>query len=99
MRILLAEDDVPLGTWLSRALEQGGIQVEWVADGLLADRALQAGDYDAVVLDLGLPRLDGAAVLDRLRRRDQRLPALVLTARDTLQDRVRWTCSPRPWRC
>lgn len=77
MRILLAEDDVPLGTWLSRALEQGGIQVEWVADGLLADRALQAVEH----------------------RRDQRLPALVLTARDTLQDRVRWTCSPRPWRC
>lgn len=89
MRILLAEDDLPLGTWLCKALEQAGIQAEWVTDGALADRALQDHDYDAVVLDLGLPRMDGATVLERLRGRDQRLPALVLTARDTLQDKVR----------
>ena len=68
MRILLAEDDHNLGTWLSRALEHAGIQVEWVNDGRLADRALQQHDnYDALVLDLGLPGLDGQAVLQRLR--------------------------------
>lgn len=87
MRILLAEDDHSLGTWLCRALEHAGIQVEWVSDGRLADRALaQEGDFDAVVLDLGLPGLDGQAVLQRLRERDQRLPALILTARASLDD-------------
>src|SRR3989344_5886690 len=78
MRILLAEDDHNLGTWLSRALEHAGIQVGWVNDGRLADRALQQHDnYDALVLDLGLPGLDGQAVLQRLRDRDQRLPAVL----------------------
>jgi two-component system response regulator TctD len=89
MRILLAEDDPSLGTWLSRALEHAGIRVEWVNDGRLADRALQQHDnYDALVLDLGLPGLDGQAVLQRLRDRDQRLPTLILTARASLDDRV-----------
>lgn len=88
MRILLAEDDHHLGTWLSRALEHAGIQVEWVNDGRLADRALQQNDHDALVLDLGLPGMDGHAVLQRLRARDQRLPALILTARDSLDQRV-----------
>ena len=96
MRILLAEDDHNLGTWLSRALEHAGIQVEWVNDGRLADRALQQHDnYDALVLDLGLPWLDGQAVLQRLRDRDQRLPALILTARDSLDERVRSLASAR----
>ena len=89
MRILLAEDEHSLGTWLSRALEHAGIQVEWVSDGLMADRALQHADHDALVLDLGLPGLDGHGVLQRLRERDQRLPALILTARDSLDERVR----------
>jgi two-component system, OmpR family, response regulator TctD len=90
MRILLAEDEHSLGTWLSRALEHAGIQVEWVNDGRLADRSLQQHDnYDALVLDLGLPGLDGHAVLQRLRDRDQRLPTLILTARDSLDERVR----------
>ena len=53
MRILLAEDEHSLGTWLSRALEHAGIQVEWVTDGRLADRALQQSDYDALVLPGG----------------------------------------------
>ncbi len=88
MRILLAEDEHTLGTWLSKALEHAGIQVEWVDDGRLADRALQQRDHDALVLDLGLPGLDGHAVLQRLRERDQRLPALILTARDSLDERV-----------
>lgn len=55
----------------------------------MADRALQHADYDALVLDLGLPGLDGHGVLQRLRERDQRLPALILTARDSLDERVR----------
>lgn len=88
MRILLAEDEHTLGTWLCKALEHAGIQVEWVDDGRLADRALQQRDHDALVLDLGLPGMDGHRVLERLRERDQRLPALILTARDSLAERV-----------
>jgi len=88
MRILLAEDEHTLGTWLCKALEHAGIQVEWVDDGRLADRALQQRDHDALVLDLGLPGMDGYRVLQRLRERDQRLPALILTARDSLSERV-----------
>jgi two-component system response regulator TctD len=88
MRILLAEDEHSLGTWLCKALEQAGIQVEWVDDGRLADLALQRGEHDALVLDLGLPGMDGHAVLARLRERDQRLPTLILTARDSLAERV-----------
>src|SRR3989344_1135563 len=83
MRILLAEDDHNLGTWLSRALEHAGIQVEWVNDGRLADRALQQHDnYDALVLDLGLPGLDGQAVLE------PRLHALVRRARGNEHPRL-----------
>ena len=89
MRILLAEDEHALGEWLAKALEQGGCRVDWRDDGRLVDLALQEHDYDALVLDLGLPGRDGADVLRRLRARDQRLPVLVLTARDTLADRVR----------
>lgn len=89
MRILLVEDEHSLGTWLTRALEHAGIQVEWVTDGRLADRVLQQADHDALVLDLGLPGMDGQTVLQRLRERDQRLPALILTARNSLEERVR----------
>lgn len=89
MRILLAEDEHALGTWLSKALTQVGIQVEWVDNGKLADRRLATEDYDAAVLDLGLPDLSGDVVLERLRARDQRLPALILTARDSVDERVR----------
>jgi two-component system response regulator TctD len=88
MRILLAEDEHTLGTWLCKALEHAGIQVDWVDDGRLADQALRRSDHDALVLDLGLPGLDGHEVLRRLRSRDQRLPALILTARDSLDARV-----------
>lgn len=89
MRVLLAEDEHTLGTWLCKALEGAGIQVDWVDDGQLADRALRTHDHDALILDLGLPGLDGHAVLQRLRARDQRLPTLILTARDSLDERVR----------
>jgi two-component system response regulator TctD len=89
MRILLAEDEHTLGTWLSKALTQVGIQVEWVDNGKLADRRLASEDYDVAVLDLGLPDLTGDVVLERLRARDQRLPALILTARDSVAERVR----------
>jgi two-component system response regulator TctD len=88
MRILLAEDEHALGEWLCKALRQIGCQVEWVDDGRFVEAALQNHDFDAVVLDLGLPGKSGAEVLKRLRMQDNRLPVLILTARNSLADRV-----------
>jgi two-component system, OmpR family, response regulator TctD len=89
MRILLAEDEHALGEWLSKALEQGGCRVDWRDDGRLVERALVDHDYDVVVLDLGLPGRSGSDILRRLRTQDQRVPVLVLTARDSLTERVK----------
>lgn len=89
MRILLAEDDPLLGDGLRAGLRQLGFQVDWVRDGLAAEREARAQDYAALVLDLGLPKLDGMEVLMALRRAGLNLPVLVLTARDALPERVR----------
>lgn len=89
MRILLVEDDALLGDALNVGLRQAGYAVDWVRDGISAETALMAEDYAAVVLDLGLPRLDGLDVLRRLRTRKKILPVLILTARDTVDDRIR----------
>ncbi len=88
MRILLAEDERDLAIWLVRALQQGDFQVDWVDDGRLVRSSLKATSYDALVLDLGLPGLGGHDVLADLRAADQRLPVLILTARDSLIERV-----------
>ncbi|HPH14418.1 MAG TPA: response regulator [Burkholderiaceae bacterium] len=88
MRILLAEDEHALGEWLAKALEQSGYRVDWRDDGRLVERALVDHDYDAVVLDLGLPGRSGNDILRRLRAQDKRLPVLILTARDSLTERV-----------
>ena len=89
MRVLLAEDEHHLGTWLCKALERAGIQVDWVDSGDMADVTLRTHDHDALILDLGLPVMDGFTVLQRLRARDQRLPTLVLTARSSLAEKIR----------
>lgn len=88
MRILLAEDERELATWLIRALEQSDFHVDWVDDGRLVRRSLKATRYDALILDLGLPGVGGHDVLADLRAADQRLPVLILTARDSLIERV-----------
>ncbi len=88
MRILLAEDEHALGEWLAKALEQAGFQVQWLDDGRLVERALADHDFDALVLDLGLPGRSGHEVLRKLRAQDRRLPVLILTARDSLTERV-----------
>src|SRR6185312_16111324 len=88
MRILLAEDESELANWLVRAMAQSGFVVDWVADGRLVQAGLMQTRYDAVVLDLGLPGRDGQAVLADLRHADLRVPVLVLTARDSLHERV-----------
>lgn len=89
MRILLAEDDPLLGDGLRAGLRQHGWQVDWVRDGEAAERELKAEPYAAAVLDLGLPRKDGLAVLAALRRAQVEVPVLVLTARDAVPDRIR----------
>ncbi len=89
MRILLAEDDTLLGDGLRAGLRQRGYQVDWVRDGAAAERELRAEPYAAAVLDLGLPLMDGMQVLASVRRAGVKLPVLVLTARDTVPDRVR----------
>ena len=89
MRILLVEDDPLLGDGLRAGLRQLGFQVDWVRDGMAAERELRSDVYAAAVLDLGLPRKDGMEVLAGLRAAGLALPVLVLTARDAVTDRVR----------
>jgi DNA-binding response OmpR family regulator len=89
MRILLAEDDLLLGDGLRAGLRQLGFQVDWVRDGIAAERELRAEPYAAAVLDLGLPGKDGLDVLAAVRRGGVTLPVLVLTARDAVPERIR----------
>jgi DNA-binding response OmpR family regulator len=88
MRILLVEDDELLGDGLAAGLRHCGYNVDWLRDGESAHTALTTEDYAAVVLDLGLPRLDGMAVLRLLRAEGNAIPVLILTARDTTWDKV-----------
>ncbi len=89
MRILLAEDDALLGDGLRAGLRQRGFQVDWVRSGEVAERELRGQPYEAAVLDLGLPQMDGMEVLAAVRRAGICLPVLVLTARDAIPDRIR----------
>jgi two-component system response regulator QseB len=93
MRLLLVEDDAMIGDSLRKGLRQEGYVVDWVQDGAAAEAALsfseRAQPYAMVLLDLGLPRKDGFAVLEALRKRRNRLPVLIITARDAVTDRVK----------
>lgn len=88
MRLLLVEDDALLGNGIEAGLKQSGFTVDWAKDGRDAQLALETTDYELVVLDLGLPRVTGMALLQQLRCKGSDLPVLVLTARDTVRDRV-----------
>ena len=88
MRILLAEDDPLLGDGLRAGLRQLGFQVDWVRDGVAAERELLTAQHQAAVLDIGLPRRDGLAVLQTVRARGVAMPVLVLTARDAVAHRI-----------
>jgi two-component system response regulator TctD len=89
MRILLAEDQAQLAESLVKALMQAGFAVDHAADGEMADQLLKRETFALVVLDIGLPRLDGWEVLKRLRARGNKVPVLVLTAHGTTGDRVK----------
>lgn len=88
MRILLVEDDPLLGDGIRAGLRLADYAIDWVRDGEMARRALLDHAYDACVLDLGLPRLDGLALLKDLRSRGNDIPVLILTARDTSADKI-----------
>jgi len=88
MRLLLVEDSLKLAAWMGKALEQHGFAVDLTHDGAEADSLLRTERYDAVVLDLSLPSMDGLTVLQRLRGRGCTSPVVVLTARGDLEDRV-----------
>ncbi len=88
MRILLVEDEALLGDGAKAGLAQAGFAVDWVKDGVAAELALKTTDYAAVVLDLGLPRLSGLEVLRRARAAGAKVPVLILTARDAVEDRI-----------
>src|SRR5690242_14396743 len=89
MRILLVEDDELLGDGLGVGLIQYGFTVDWLKDGMAADQALKTENFDVVVLDLGLPKFTGINVLQNLRSRGQTTPVLILTARESIEDRVK----------
>ncbi|MCS6785842.1 MAG: response regulator [Thiobacillaceae bacterium] len=89
MRVLLVEDDPMIGAALTQGLRPAGFSVDWVRDGSAAEAALDAQGHVLVLLDLGLPRLDGLSLLRRLRGRGLTLPVLIITARDAVDDRVR----------
>jgi two-component system response regulator QseB len=88
MRLLLVEDDEPLGSGIRDALERNRYLVEWLRDGALGLEALRSGTFDLAVLDLGLPRLDGMEVLRKAREAGVHTPVLVLSARDTTTQRI-----------
>jgi len=88
MRVLIVEDDAMIGEAVQAGLRREGLTADWVRDGEAADSALRVNAFDAVVLDLGLPRKSGLQVLKDLRARRQATPVLILTARDAITDKV-----------
>jgi two-component system, OmpR family, response regulator TctD len=89
MRLLIVEDNAQLGDWLARILRKAGYTVDCVADGEDADHVLRGETYQLAIIDLGLPRIGGIDLIRRLRSRGAATPVLVLTANDTVSDRVR----------
>jgi two-component system response regulator QseB len=88
MRVLLVEDDAMIAQGLQTALRQSGFAVDWTGDGKSASAALKASTFDLILLDLGLPKLDGIDVLRELRKRGDATPVIILTARDEIQHRI-----------
>jgi two-component system OmpR family response regulator/two-component system response regulator QseB len=88
MRVLIVEDDALLGDALGTGLKQRGFEADWVPDGRDAQAAIRVEPFAAVVLDLGLPGLSGLELLRSERARGNKVPVLILTARDAVQDRI-----------
>lgn len=88
MRLLVIEDDEDLGFAVSNCLRQEGYAVDWERNGEFADEILRYQSYDAIIVDIGLPGLDGISILKGLRTRGDKTPVLVLTARSAIDDRI-----------
>lgn len=88
MRILLIEDDNLIGEGLKLGLSKSGFSVDWFQDGKTGLNAIDSAPYDAVVLDLTLPKMDGLEILQQWRQSNHDVPVLILTARDTLDERI-----------
>lgn len=88
MRLLLAEDEAHAGQYLVKGLEENGFLVDWVRSGVDAVHQAKSSSYDLIILDVGLPDMDGWTALREIRK-DQQTPVLFLTARDRVEDRVR----------
>lgn len=88
MRVLVVEDDLMIGESLSEALQDEAYTVDWVKDGRQAILTLRVQPYDIILLDLGLPEVDGMGVLTAIRDAKIETPVLILTARDHLKDRI-----------
>lgn len=88
MRILLIEDDGMIGESLTHALKQSGYVVDWAWDGEMGEEALSTTSYDLVLLDIGLPKRSGLDILKTLRQDKNKVPVLILTARDQVSDKV-----------
>ncbi len=89
MRVLLAEDDETLGSGLKTGLAQHGFQVDWVRDGIAAEREMLTQVHEVVILDMGLPRQDGLISLQKVRQKKIRIPVLILTAQDAVSYRIK----------
>jgi two-component system OmpR family response regulator len=88
MRVLLVEDDRMIGAAVEQGLKDAAYAVDWVTDGESAVQAAQIETYELALLDLGLPEIDGREVLRRLRTLSHRLPVIIVTARDAIDDRI-----------
>ena len=88
MRVLLIEDDRMIGTAVQQALKDAAYAVDWVTDGETAIHAAESEAYEVALLDLGLPKADGRDVLRRLRGLGRKLPVIIVTARDSVDDRI-----------
>lgn len=88
MRILLVEDDPQIGTAISSALEDAGMAADWVKDGNAAISSVDAGAFELMLLDIGLPKKDGLSVLKQVRQKRNNIPVIMITARDAVEDRI-----------
>ena len=88
MRILLVEDDPQIGSAIVSALEDAGMAADWVTDGHAALASVEAGAFELILLDIGLPKQDGLSVLKQIRQKRNSIPVIMITARDAVEDRI-----------
>lgn len=89
MRILLVEDDSQIGAAIASALDDAGMAADWVKDGESALTSIEAGSFELVLLDIGLPKMDGLSVLRQIRQKRVDIPVIMITARDAVEDRIK----------